>query len=62
MTSYINQIDFPKNKKGVKSSICEISFLKIFIQNFGEMLKKITDMLKKNVEIKWITYANTSFK
>jgi hypothetical protein len=37
-------------------------FLRRFIPNFAEIVKLITDMLKKDNEIKWMIEAKVSFK
>jgi ribonuclease HI len=58
----IQQIDIPRNKKSIQSFIGKINFLRIFIPNFAEIIKYITDMLKKDAEIKWIPEAKESFE
>jgi hypothetical protein len=50
----IQHIYIPRNKKSIQYFIGEINFLRIFIPNFAEIIKHITDMLKKDAEIKWI--------
>jgi hypothetical protein len=49
----IQQIEIPRNKKVVQSFIGKINFLRCFVPNFVEILKPITNMLKKDVVIKW---------
>jgi hypothetical protein len=44
----IQQIDIPRNKKSLQSFIGKINFLRRFIPNFAEIIKYITDMLKKD--------------
>jgi hypothetical protein len=53
----IQQIDIPRNKKSIESFIGNFFFLRRFIPNFVEIIKYIIDMLKKDVEIKWILEA-----
>jgi hypothetical protein len=50
------------NKKSIQSFKGKINFLRRFIPNFEEILKHITDMLKKDVEFKWIPEVKESFK
>jgi hypothetical protein len=57
----IQLIDIPRNKKSIQSFIGKINFLRRFIPNFAEIVKYITDMLKKDAEIKWIPEARESF-
>jgi hypothetical protein len=45
----IQQIDIPRNKKSIQTFIGKINFLRRFIPNFAEIMKYITDMLKKDV-------------
>jgi hypothetical protein len=58
----IQQIDILRNKKSIKSFMGKIIFLRRFIPNFAEIIKYITDMLKKDAEIKWIPEAKESFE
>jgi hypothetical protein len=58
----IQQIDIPRNKKSIQSFIGKIIFLRRFIPNFAEIIKYITDMLKKDEKIKWIPEAKESFE
>jgi hypothetical protein len=50
----IKLIGFPRNKKEVQSFLGKINFLRRFIPNFAEIMKNITDMLKKDNEIRWM--------
>jgi hypothetical protein len=45
----IQKIDIPRNKKSIQSFIGKINFLRRFTPNFAEIIKIITDMLKKDV-------------
>jgi hypothetical protein len=58
----IQKIDIPRNKKSIQSFIGRINFLRRFIPNFVEIIKLITNMLKKDVEIKWTHEAKSSFE
>jgi len=58
----IERIDIPRNKKVIQSFIGEINFLRRFIPNFVEIIKILTNMLKKDVEIKWTQEAKSSFE
>jgi hypothetical protein len=58
----IQQIDIPRNKKDVQSFIGKINFLRRFVLNFVEILKPITNMLKKDAVIKWSLEEKSSFQ
>jgi hypothetical protein len=49
----IDKINIPRNKKEIQSFLGRINFLRRFIPNFVEIIKLITDMLKKDNEVKW---------
>jgi hypothetical protein len=53
----IKQIAQPRNKKEVQYFLGKIGFLRRFVPNFAEMVKNITNMLKKDHEFKWIVEA-----
>jgi hypothetical protein len=53
----IKLISLPRNKKEIQSFIGRINFLRIFVPNFVEMVRYITNMLKKDHEVKWKTEA-----
>lgn len=57
----IQNIPFPINKKEVQSFIGKINFLQRFIPNFVETMKQITNILRKDHEIKWNMEAHSSF-
>lgn len=57
----ILKIDPPRNKKEVQSFIGRINFLRRCIPNLAEILRSITNMLKKDMEIKWNTETKKSF-
>jgi hypothetical protein len=58
----IKQIAQPRNKKEVQSFLGKIGFLRRFVPNFTEMVKHITNMLKKDHEVKWTVEAKESFQ
>jgi hypothetical protein len=51
----------PRNVKEIQSFLGKINFLRRFVPNFAEIVKLITDMLRKNSEVKWTTEARASF-
>jgi hypothetical protein len=53
----IDTINIPRNRKEIQSFLGKIIFLRRFIPNFAEIVKLITDMLKKDSEVKWTTEA-----
>ena len=57
----IQKIDIPQTKKEIQSFIGRLNFLCRFISNFVEIMKHITNMLKKENEIKWNLDARNSF-
>jgi hypothetical protein len=57
----IDTINIPRNVKEIQSFLGKINFLRSFIPNFAEIVKLITDMLKKNNEVKWTTKAKEYF-
>ena len=50
----IQKIDTPRNKKEVQSFLGKVNFLRRFITNFAEIVKYLTNMLRKDNGIKWI--------
>ena len=52
----------PRNKKEVQSFVGKINFLRWFIPNFAEIIKHITQMLKKDSEVKWSKQAKQAFE
>ena len=55
--SAILKIENPRNKIEVQSFLGKINFLKRFLPNSAEILREITNMLKKDSEVKWNTKA-----
>ena len=48
---YIVKITIPRNKKEIQSFIGKINFLRWFVPNFAEIIKHITEMLRKDREV-----------
>ena len=53
----ILKITIPINKKDIQSFIGRINFVRWFIPNFAKIIKHITEMLKKDREVKWSDQA-----
>eukprot|EP00253_Pinus_taeda_P028184 PITA_28184 len=49
----IQQLEQPRNKKEIQSFNGKLNFLHRFIPNLAEHLREITNMLRKDSEIKW---------
>ena len=58
----ILQISHPRNIKELQSFIGKINFLRSFIPNLAELLRNITNMLKKEQGVKWTLEAKKSFE
>ena len=58
----IQKLSLPRSKKDIQSFLGTINFIRRFIENFAELTKHITCMLKKNSEIKWTDQARSSFQ
>ena len=61
MVQAILKVELPKNKKEVQSFLGQVNFLKRFISCFAEVVNNITNMLKKDHEIKWIEATRKYF-
>ena len=57
----IQSLSIPRTKEEVQSFIGKVNFLRRFISNFAEIMKHITNMLRKENEIKWTFEARNSF-
>ena len=57
----IQKIAIPRTKKDIESFIGKVIFLRRFISNFVEIMKYITNMLRKENEIKWTAEARKDF-
>ena len=58
----IGQFALPRSKKEVQSFIGKVNFLRRFIINCAEKMRNITEMLRKDSEIKWSSEARKSFE
>jgi hypothetical protein len=58
----IQKLEHPRNIKELQSFIGKINFLRRFIPNLAELLRNITNMLKKDTKIKWNTESKQSFE
>ena len=57
----IQTIPLPRSKKDIQRFLGKINFLRRFVSNYAEIVKNITDMLKKNAEVRWDKEARESF-
>jgi hypothetical protein len=58
----ILKIGTPRRKKEVQSFLGRVNFLRRFIPNLAEIIKYITNMLRKGSEIKWTPEARKYFE
>lgn len=58
----IQSLSVPRSKKDIQSFLGKMNFVRRFIQNFAELVKHITSMLKKGSEIKWTDAARKYFE
>ena len=56
----LSRKDIPRSKKEVQSFLGKVNLLSIFITNFAEIVKYITNMLRKDNGIKWTVGAKQS--
>jgi hypothetical protein len=52
----------PSNKKAIQSFLGQIGFVRRFTPNFAEIVKPITDMLKKGHDLTWSEEAKQAFE
>jgi hypothetical protein len=57
----IKNLSLPRSKKDIQSFLGTINFIRRFIENFVELTKHITSMLRKNSEVKWNEESKHSF-
>jgi len=57
----IHALSVQRSKKDIQSFLGKINFVR-FIRNFTELVKHITSMIKKGLEIKWTDVARRSFE
>jgi len=58
----IQKIELPRNKIEVQSFLGKVNFLRIFIAPFAEIMRWITNMLKKENDMRWNSEAKKSFE
>ena len=58
----ILQISHPRNIKELQYFIGKINFLRRFIPKLAKLLRKITNMLKREVGVKWNMEEKQSFE
>ena len=58
----ILQIPHPRNVKELQAFIGKISFLRRFISSLAELIRLLTNMLRKDSSIKWTVEAKQSFE
>lgn len=58
----IQHIEQPRHRKDIQSFMGKTNFLRRFIPNFAEILKPISNMLKKDTYVKWNQEARNSFQ
>ena len=51
----------PKNKREIQLFIDQVNFLRLFIPSFANFLRNVTNMLRKDCEIKWTIEAKKYF-
>jgi len=59
--STIKTLTLPRNKKEIQYFLGKINLLRIFIPNYAEIVKDITDMLQKNHEVKGTISSRHAF-
>jgi hypothetical protein len=58
----IQKLEHQRNIKELQSFIGKLKFLRRFIPNLAELLRNITNMLKKYTKIKWDTESKQYFE
>ena len=57
----ILNVEIPINKREIQSFIGQVNFLRRFIPSFAQILRNVTNMLRKYCEIKWTIEGKKSF-
>lgn len=57
----VQKIPLPTSKKEIKKFPGKIKFLRRFVSNYAEIVKEITNMLKKENEVHWTKEAREPF-
>jgi len=58
----ILQIPYPRNIKELQAFLGKINFLRRFIPNLAELIRLLSNMLKKNSKVKWTLEAKQAFE
>ena len=59
--SAIETLTLPRNKKEIQAFLGKINFLRRSIPKYAKILKDITDMLRKDHEVKWTVSSRHAF-
>ena len=57
----ILKVGIPRNKKEIQCFIRQVNFLRRFIPSFVEILRSVTNMMRKYCDIKWTIEAKKYF-
>ena len=58
---YILKVEVLRNKRDIQSFIGQVNCLRRFIPSFAKFLRNVTNMLRKDSEIKWTIEAKKYF-
>eukprot|EP00253_Pinus_taeda_P009505 PITA_09505 len=58
----ILQIPYPRNLKELQAFLGKINFLRRFIPNLAELIRVLSNMLKKDSKVKWTLEAKQAFE
>ena len=58
----ILKVEETRSKNEIQSFIRQVNFLKRFIPSFADILRNVTNMMKKHNDIKWIVDSRRYFK
>ena len=58
---YVQKIPLPRSKREIQKFLGKIKFLRRFVSNYVEIVKYITNMLKKENVVHWTKEARESF-
>ena len=58
----ILQIPYPRNIKELQAFLGKINFLRRFIPNLAEMIRLLSNMLKKDAKIRWSLETKQAFE
>ncbi len=59
--STIKTLSLPRNKKEIQAFLGKINFLRRFNPNYSEIVNDMTNMLRKDHEVKWIVLSRYTF-